>query len=90
MSPSSAHLAEGKVRPKQGDEPPRTLECQFGQSIRERALKAAQRHGWKTGGAGEKSLSGAMLWGHVPKDFLMFPFAVTVAVYHSLQFLYAK
>lgn len=68
MSPSFAYLAEGKVRLKQGDEPPRTLECQFGQTIRERAVKAGQRHDWKTGGAGEKFLSGAMLWGHVPKD----------------------
>jgi hypothetical protein len=39
MNLTIAWLAQGKIRLKNGDEPPRTLESQFGQSIRERAAK---------------------------------------------------
>ena len=76
MPPTIAWLAQGKVRVKTPGEPPRTIESQFGQTIREKAVRAQQRHSWKTGGQGEKFLSGAMLWGRVPKD----PAAIRVAI----------
>jgi len=76
MPPTIAWLAQGKVRVKKPGEPPRTIESQFGQTIREKAIRAQQRHNWKTGGEGDKFLSGAMLWGRVPKD----PAAIRVAV----------
>src|SRR6185369_1283490 len=59
MVPTIAWLAQGKVRVKRPGESPRTIESQFGQSIRERAVRAQQRNSWKTGGEGEKFLSGA-------------------------------
>jgi hypothetical protein len=76
MNMTIAWLAQGKVRVKKPGEPPRTIESQFGQSIRDRAVRAQQRHGWKTKGEGEKFLSGAMLWGRASKD----PAAVRVSI----------
>jgi len=63
-----AYLAGGKLRVKAGAEPPRTIESQYGQTIRDRAVKAAQRHVWKAQGAGDKFLSGEMLWGRAVRD----------------------
>jgi len=63
-----AWLAQGKIRLKQGSDPARTVESRFGQTIRERALKAQQRHSWKTQGNEDKFLAGAMLWGRSPRD----------------------
>ena len=63
-----AWLAQGKIRLKQGAAPARTIESRFGQTIRERAVKAQQRHSWKTQGSEEKFLAGAMLWGRSPRD----------------------
>lgn len=76
MIPTIAWLAQGKVRVKKPGEPPRTLESQFGQSIRERAVRAQQRHSWKAGGGGDKFLSGAMLWGRAQQD----PAAIRVSI----------
>lgn len=63
-----AWLAQGKVRVKKPGEQPLTIESQFGNSIRERAVRSQQRHSWKGGGDGEKFLAGAMLWGRAVKD----------------------
>jgi hypothetical protein len=63
-----AYLAGGKLRVKAGEEPPRTIESQYGQTIRDRAVKAAQRHAWKAQGTGDKFLSGEMLWGRAVRD----------------------
>ncbi len=63
-----AWLAQGQLRMKAPGEPPRTIESQFAKGIRERAVRAQQRHGWKMGGQGERFLAGAMLWGRVPRD----------------------
>ena len=63
-----AYLAGGKLRVKAGQEPVRTIESQYGQTIRDRAVKAAQRHAWKAQGAGDKFLSGEMLWGRAVRD----------------------
>lgn len=76
MSVIIAWLAQGKIRLKCGDEPPRTVESRFGQGIRDRTLKAQQRHGWKASGEGEKFLAGAMLWGRSNSD----PAAVRVSI----------
>ena len=71
-----AWLAQGRIRVKSGEEPPRTVESRFGESIRQRAVQSQQRHSWKTPGEGERFLSGAMLWGRVSKD----PAAIRVSV----------
>lgn len=71
-----AWLAQGRIRLKTGEDPVRTVESRFGQSIRDRAVQSQQRHSWKTQGEGERFLSGAMLWGRVSKD----PAAIRVSV----------
>jgi hypothetical protein len=68
-----AYLAQGTIRLKTGLEPARTLESVYGNTIRERAVRAQQKHSWKAGGDADGSpFSGAMVWGkaavnqHVP------------------------
>jgi len=61
MRPTIAYLAQGKVRVKIGDAPPRTVESPYANQIREREVRAQQRNSWKAQGGG--FLSGAMLWG---------------------------
>jgi len=56
-----AYLAQGKVRLKEGDQPPRTIESPFVAATYEKAVRAQQRHAWKGEGGG--FLSGASLWG---------------------------
>src|SRR6266852_4568727 len=77
MNYTIAWLAQGKVRVKEHDMPPRTVESQFGQSIRERAVRSQQRHAWKSQGAADKFLAGAMLWGRSPKDPAAVPITIT-------------
>src|SRR5260370_31142511 len=77
MNYTIAWLAQGKVRVKEPDMPPRTVESQFGQSIRERAVRSQQRHAWKSQGAADKFLAGAMLWGRSPKDPAAVPITIT-------------
>src|SRR5258708_31661675 len=71
-----AWLSQGKVRVKEPDAPPLTVESQVGKSIRERAVRSQQRHAWKSQGAADKFLAGAMLWGRAPKD----PAAVRISI----------
>lgn len=63
------------MRVKSGDEPPRTLESRFANDLRERAVKAHQRHAWKAGDV-SKFMSGPRLWGNASFD----PAAVRVAI----------
>lgn len=59
--PIIAYLAQGKIRLKSGDALPRTVESVYGNSIREKAVRAAQRHSWK--GQGDSSPFAAAAWG---------------------------
>jgi hypothetical protein len=76
MNFTVAWLAQGKVRLIEPGNPPRTIESQFGQAIRDRALRAQQRHGWKSNAAQENFLSGALLWGRAARD----PSAMRIAI----------
>lgn len=60
--PTIAYLAQGKIRIKSGDSPPRTVDSAYGNSIREKAIRAQQRHSWK--GQGDGSPFGAVTWGN--------------------------
>ena len=62
MRPTIAYLAQGKVRLKIGNEPPRTVESPHANQIREREVRAQQRNSWKSQGGGG-FLSGSVLWG---------------------------
>jgi hypothetical protein len=59
---SIAYLAQGKIRVKAGSESPRTIESVFGNSIRDKAVRAQQKNSWKATG-NDGSPFGAMLWG---------------------------
>jgi hypothetical protein len=61
MNFTIAWLAQGKLRLKTGDESPRTVDSVYGQTIRDRAVKSAQRNSWKRQGSG--FFSGPALWG---------------------------
>ncbi|MEW6302951.1 MAG: hypothetical protein AB1705_05740 [Verrucomicrobiota bacterium] len=72
-----AYLAGGKIRLKAGAAPPRTLESRFAETIRERAVKAQQRHAWKSGGDAGGFFSGPALWGRAAQDAAAIPIAIT-------------
>src|SRR5437879_2432058 len=57
-----AYLAQGKIRLKRGQLAPRTIDSVYGNSIREKAVRAHQKHSWKAGGDDGSPFS-AMLWG---------------------------
>jgi hypothetical protein len=57
-----AYLAQGKIRVKTGEQPPRTVDSAYGNSIREKAVRAQQKHSWKSAGD-DGSPFKAMLWG---------------------------
>lgn len=60
--PTIAYLAQGKIRLKSGDALPRTVESVYGNSIREKAIRAQQKHSWK--GQGDSSPFAAAAWGN--------------------------
>src|SRR6478736_6341691 len=57
-----AYLAQGKIRIKTDEQPPRTVDSVYGNSIREKAVRAQQKHSWKSAGD-DGSPFKAMLWG---------------------------
>src|SRR5712691_7307407 len=64
-APSSltiAYLAQGKIRIKAGNDAPRTVDSLYGNSIREKAVRAQQKHSWKSTGD-DASPFAAALWG---------------------------
>jgi hypothetical protein len=60
--PTIAYLAQGQIRVKAGNEAPRTIESSYGNSIREKAVRAQQRNSWKSGSNDGSPFSRA-LWG---------------------------
>lgn len=60
--PTIAYLAQGKIRIKAGTQTPRTVDSAYGNSIREKAVRAQQKHSWKSGGE-DASPFAAALWG---------------------------
>jgi hypothetical protein len=60
--PTIAYLAQGKIRLKSGSTPPRSVESVYGNSIREKAIRAQQKHSWK--GQGDSSPFAAAAWGN--------------------------
>jgi len=74
--PAVAYLAQGKIRIKNDNEPPRTIDSAYGNSIREKAVRTQQKHSWKSAGNDMSPFSGAVLWGKaaMPADI---PLAIT-------------
>jgi hypothetical protein len=63
LKPTIAYLAQGNIRVKAGSAPVRSVESLYGNSIREKAVRAQQKHSWKAAGNDGSPFSGAMLWG---------------------------
>jgi hypothetical protein len=61
-NPTIAYLAQGKIRIKEGKSAPRTVDSVYGNSIREKAVRAQQKHSWKAAGE-DASPFKAALWG---------------------------
>lgn len=60
---SIVYLSQGKIRVKAGGDAPRTVESVFGNSIREKAVRAQQKNSWKSAENDGSPFSGPMLWG---------------------------
>jgi len=58
-----AYLAQGKIRVKNGPHPSRTVDSAYANSIREKAVRAQQKHSWKSGEGDMSPFAGAALWG---------------------------
>lgn len=77
ITPTVAYLAHGKIRVKTADGEPRTIDSSFGNSIREKAIRAQQRHSWKSGGNDGSPLSGGILWGRSARAGNEIPLIIT-------------
>jgi len=58
-----AYLSQGRIRVKVGGESPRTIDSAYGNSIRDKAVRAQQKNSWKSAGNDGSPFTGAMLWG---------------------------
>ncbi|HVU52091.1 MAG TPA: hypothetical protein VHL80_15440 [Polyangia bacterium] len=76
MSASVAFLSGGRLHVKEGDEAPRAFDSRFGQSVRDRAVRSAQKNAWKTQGAGARFMGGAV-WGTGSRDPMVLRIAIT-------------
>ena len=62
-TPTIAFLAQGKIRLLCEGGTPRTVDSVYGNTIREKAVRAQQKHSWKSADNGMSPFSGAALWG---------------------------
>jgi hypothetical protein len=76
MSVAVAFLSGGRLHVKDGDEPPRAFDSRFGQSVRDRAVRSAQKNAWKTQGTGARFMGGAV-WGAAQRDPMVLRIAIT-------------
>src|SRR5438067_12875834 len=77
MSARIAYVAGGRLYLKSGDAPPRAVESEFADAVRERTRQIEQRHTWKTEGRGARFMSGGLLWGAPQTEGAQAPVAVT-------------
>ena len=75
--PALAYLAGGKIKLRPNSDTTRVVESKFGETLRDRALKAQQRHAWKSNGAQGSFLSGPALWGGRAAESGAIPIAIT-------------
>jgi hypothetical protein len=77
MTVSFAYLAGGRLYVKDNDEEPRAFDSKFGQQVRDRAVRSAQKNAWKTQGTGAQFMSGGALWGAPARDPGVLRIAIT-------------
>ena len=75
IQPAITYLAQGHIRVKIGDQPPRTIDSAFGNTIRQKAIRSQQKNSWKSVSDGSP-FSGAVLWGKAVMDDNV-PLAIT-------------
>jgi hypothetical protein len=76
-TPAIAYLAQGRIRIKTANDAPRTIDSTFGNSIREKAVRAQQKHSWKGAGNDGSPYSGAMVWGKAGMSGQDIPLIIT-------------
>jgi hypothetical protein len=72
-----AFLAGGRLYVKDGDEAPRPFDSKFAQSVRDRAVRSAQKNAWKQEGTGAQFMRGGALWGAGSRDTSVMRIAIT-------------
>src|ERR1700733_3430026 len=75
--PTIAYLAQGRIRVKTANGAPRTIDSTFGNSIREKAVRAQQRNSWKTAGNDGSPFSSRILWGKATMAGQDIPLVIT-------------
>src|SRR5262245_3528524 len=68
MAVPVAYLAKGRLFVKDGAGPSRSFDSRFGEAVRDRAVRSAQRNAWKTAGRGAQFMGGAAVWGASARD----------------------
>jgi len=63
FKPAIAYLAQGRIRIKAGETPPRTVDSAYAHAMREKTIRAQQKHSWKGDSNEGSPFSGAVLWG---------------------------
>lgn len=63
MDLSVAFLAGGRLYIKDGENEARAFDSKFAQTVRDRAVRSAQKNAWKTEGTGAQFMRGGALWG---------------------------
>jgi hypothetical protein len=72
-----AFLSGGRLYVKEGNEEPRPFDSKFAQSIRDRAVRSAQKNAWKQEGTGAQFMRGGALWGAGGRDASVMRIAIT-------------
>jgi hypothetical protein len=72
-----AYLTQGQLRLKPATAPARTIDSQFGQSIRQRAVEINRRHAWKEQGRGAQFMRAGVLWGRGDDEAGALPLTIT-------------
>lgn len=84
-------LSQGRIRILSPDGNVRTVESRFGSDLREKLLRAQERHSWKGGGTPGALFSGPALWGDSAGDPGVMPIYITslASGLDAGQFLYS-
>ncbi|MCD6049472.1 MAG: hypothetical protein K0Q55_875 [Verrucomicrobia bacterium] len=77
MTCTIAYISDCRLRLKQSNGEPRTVESRYGETIKQRVLKGRQRNAWKTNSRSNTFLYGEALWGGVAKDVNAVPMNIT-------------
>jgi hypothetical protein len=75
--PGVAFLSNGRLYVKEGNEDPRPFDSKFAQTVRDRAVRSAQKNAWKQEGTGAQFMRGGALWGAAGRDTSVMRITIT-------------